>query len=244
MQPPALIRPSEILTTPTSYGTRPNGADTFHSMTLREMDAYIRRNMPAQNAAVGLPTFDGMMTALIVDPTPCRPLDIIRVLLAASPAPDDETNPAFLNFCGAIYARYIEITHTIIKSPKPFYPMMTYEDTALVPSYPHAYKPILATDAAATPQPVLWAIGFHNVVRERPDTWHPLIKDHPRYLELGHIYYFVPNRRGYPTNKRVRNHSDVAVHRYAHPGIAADVIRAWHHFRSSESKPCTPSTPG
>lgn len=77
------------------------------------------------------------------------------------------------------------------------------------------------------------------MVSQRPENWKPLTASHPHYLELMHIYYFVPNKRGYPTCKTIRNHSPANRRRYAATGLAADVITTWHSFRPQQS----PSVP-
>lgn len=228
--------PSEVTATPDTYSTRVNGAAQPYAMSLTEMDAYIRRHMPASKRnRVGLQAFDGMMTALIVDPTPSAPIDVIRVLLAASPKPDDEDNPHFLNFCGAIHARYTHITRSLVTSPTPVNPGDVYDVEHRLRDFPAHYRPLLSLGAGEAIEPVQWAMGFHNVVDQRPAAWKPLIARHPQYDELMHIYYFVPNRRGYPTCKTIRNHSPENRRRYAITGLAADVITAWHHFRPQRS---------
>lgn len=224
--------PSEITATHDAYSTRVNGADKPFEMSLTEMDAYIRRHMPpTKRNSVGLPAFDGMMTALIIDPTPSAPVDVIRVLLAASPNPDTEDNPNFLNFCGAIYARYTHITRSLLASPIPSREGSVFEVEHRLAEYPDAFRPLLSISPDDPGQPVQWAMGFHNVVDQRPAVWKPLTARHPHYLELMHVYYFVPNTRGYPTCKSIRNHSPENRRRYATTGLAADAITAWHHFR-------------
>lgn len=229
--------PSEVTATPDTYSTRVNGAEEPYAMSLIEMDAYIRRHMPpSKRNRVGLQAFDGMMTALIVDPTPSAPIDVIRVLLAASPDPDDEDNPQFLNFCGAIHARHMHITRSLLTSPVPCQPGDNFDVERRLPEFPDAFRPLLALHPNAEIEPVQWAMGFHNVVDQRPADWKPLTARHPHYDELMHIYYFVPNKRGYPTCKTIRNHSPENRRRYAVAGLAADVITAWHHFRPQRCK--------
>lgn len=137
--------PSNITASPDAYSTRVNGAEIPFAMSLTEMDAYIRHHMPAsKHGRVGLPAFDGMMTALIVDPAPSAPIDVIRVLLAASPHPDDENDPRFLNFCGAIHARYTHITRSLLASPVPTQAGNVYDVEHRLPQFPNAYKPLLS----------------------------------------------------------------------------------------------------
>jgi len=227
-----LKRPSEFLISPLHYGTRVSGASEAYSMTLEDMDTYIRRHMPKiKRARVGLPTFDGMMTALIIDPTPSSPIDVVRVLLAASPCPHEENDPDFINFCGAVFARYAHIVRTLLLSPAPDTAGDFYEVEAHLPNYPDAFTPIISLSPEMPHEPTAWSIGFHNVVFQRPEVWHPLTRNHPHYQELGHIMYFVPNRKGCPSNKSIKNHHPDNQHRYATRGLAADAITAFHYFR-------------
>jgi len=228
--------PSEVLATPDSYSTRVNGADVPYCMTLPQMDAYIRRHMPVgKRARVGLPTFDGLMAALIIDPTPSAPIDVVRVLMAASPHPDPHDHPDYLNFCGAIFARYTHITRSLLASPVPATTGDVFDVADRLRQFPDAFKPLLSIAPGMPNEPVHWALGFHNAVDQRPDVWRALTADHPHYSTLGHVYYFVPNTKGYPTNKAIRNHSRQNQEYYATTGIPADVITAWHHFRRRTS---------
>lgn len=204
-------------------------------MSLQDMDAYLRANAPD----ITLPVLDGLITAAIVDNTHNGSLgDIIRAVIPRAALLQDNEDPDFTRFAAAAFSRHIHVMRSIEEySPKPTPPspgnLWNIPDVErALPNYPNAYKPILAPTPQHPIDPAAWARGFVQLVRLSPDAWRPFTKDHPRYWELGSIMYFVPNRRGYPTNKEIKNHTKANQLRYATTGIPADVIVAYHAFRN------------